>query len=147
MKVFEELPAPPVLVYLDWDAVAANSRPFLLYCDTSVDDIGATLEQEQKDCSFRPIVSISRTTLESEYNWTTLDLEVGSIVWSIERLRCYLWGTTFRIFSGNKAFESLAKVAVHNPRVQRWLEFLTAYRYTLEYRKGSANDSDDFPSR
>ena len=36
MKVFEELPAPPVLVYLDWDAVAANSRPFLLYCDASV---------------------------------------------------------------------------------------------------------------
>ena len=45
------------------------------------------------------------------------------------------------------ALESLAKVAEHNPRVQRWLEFLTAYHYTLEYCKGSANGNADFLSR
>ena len=32
-------------------------------------------------------------------------------------------------------------------RVQRWLEFLTASDYTLEYRQGSANGSTDFLSR
>ena len=42
--LLEELSAPPVLVYPDWDAVAENSRPFLLYCDASVDSFGATLE-------------------------------------------------------------------------------------------------------
>ena len=36
---------------------------------------------------------------------------------------------------------------LHNPRVQRWLEFLTVYHYTLEYRKGSANGYADFLSR
>ena len=35
----------------------------------------------------------------------------------------------------------------HNARVQRWLEFLTAFDYTLEYRKGSANGNADFLSR
>ena len=35
----------------------------------------------------------------------------------------------------------------HNARVQRWLEFLTAFDYTLEYRKGSANGNTDFLSR
>ena len=85
-----------------------------------------------------PIVFISRATVESERHWTPLDLEAGSIVWSIKRLQGYLWGTTFRMFSDHKALESFAKVAEHNPRVQRWLEFLTAYRDTLEYRKGSA---------
>ena len=60
----EELSAPPVLVS-DWDVVADNSRPFRLYCDASVDGFGATLEQEQKDGSIRPIVFISRATLES----------------------------------------------------------------------------------
>ena len=96
--LLEELSAPPVLVYPDWDAVADNSRPFLLYCNASVDGFGATLEQGQKDGSIRPIVFIS-----------------------IKRLRRFLWGTTVRIFSDNKALESLARVAEHNPRVQRWL--------------------------
>ena len=74
------LSAPPVLVYPDWDAVADNSRPFLLYCDASVDGLGATLEQEQKGGSIRPIVFISRANLESERHWTPLGLEAGSIV-------------------------------------------------------------------
>ena len=55
-----------------------------------------------------------------------------------------MWDTTFRIFSDYKALEILAKVAKRNPRVQRWLEFLTAYCYTLEYRKGSANGTPTF---
>ena len=58
-----------------------------------------------------------------------------------------MWDTTFRIFSDYKALEILAKVAKRNPRVQRWLEFLTACQYTLEYRKGSANSNADFLSR
>ena len=35
----------------------------------------------------------------------------------------------------------------HNARVQRWLEFLTAFGYTLEYRKRRANGNADFLSR
>ena len=34
----------------------------------------------------------------------------------------------------------------HSGRVQRWLEFVTALDYTLEYRKGSANGNADFLS-
>ena len=88
----KELSAPPVLVYPDWDTVPDNSRPFLLYCDASVDGFGATLEQEQKDGSIRHIVLISRATLESARHWTPFDLEAGSIVCSIKHLRgCLLY--------------------------------------------------------
>ena len=34
-----------------------------------------------------------------------------------------------------------------NARIQRWLEFLTVFDYTLEYRNRSANDNADFLSR
>ena len=145
--LLEELSAPPVLVYPDWDAVADISHLFLLYYDASVDGFGANLEQEKKDASIRPIPFISRATLESARHWTPFDLEAGSIVCSIKHLRGYLRGTTFRTFSDHKALGTIAEVAEHNPRVQRWLEFLTAYRYTLEYRKGSANGNADFLSR
>ena len=46
-----------------------------------------------------------------------------------------------------KELEIIGKVGAHNARVQRWLEFLTAFDCTLEYRKGSANGNADFLSR
>ena len=49
--------------------------------------------------------------------------------------------------SDHKARESIGKVGDHNARVQWGLEFLTAFDYTLEYHKGSANGNPDFPSR
>ena len=52
----------------------------------------------------------------------------------------------FRTFSDHKALESIGKVGAHNARVQRWLEFLTPFDYTLEYRKSSANGKADLPS-
>ena len=62
------LAAPPILVFPDRDAVIDTSRPFRLHCDASTAGLGATLEQEQPDGSIRPIVYISRATLDNEQN-------------------------------------------------------------------------------
>ena len=97
-EILTELAASPILIFLDWDAVADSSRPFQVYCDACIDRFVAALEQEQLDRSLRPIAYISHATLDSEKHWTPPDLEAGSIVWSIKRLRGYLWGTKFRIF-------------------------------------------------
>ena len=120
---------------------------FGVYCDASIDGFGATLEQEQPDGSLRPIAYVSRATLDSERRWTPLDLEAGSTVWAIKRLRRYLWGTKFRIFLDRQARKTIEKVGDHNARVQRWLEYLTAFDYTPECPKGSANGNADFLSR
>ena len=82
-----KLAAPPILVFPDWDAVIDTSRPFRLHCDASTAGPGATLGQEQPDGSIRPIVYISRATLDNEQNWTPMGLEAGCVVWSIRRLR------------------------------------------------------------
>ena len=59
----------------------------------------------------------------------------------------YLWGTKFRILSDNMTLKSIGNAGNHNARVQRWLEVLTAFCYTLEYRKRRANGNADFLSR
>ncbi|CAB1103025.1 unnamed protein product [Ectocarpus sp. CCAP 1310/34] len=141
-----KLTEPPVLAFPDWDAVADGSRPLRLCCDACVDGFGEALEQEQADGFVRPILFVSRATLESERNWTVLDLEAGRIVWAIKRLRGYFWSTHFLIYSDRKALESIVKVGEHNARVQRWLEFLSSFNYTLVYRKGTANANADFVS-
>ena len=106
-----------------------------------------TLEQQQEDGSVRPITFLSRVTLQNERNWTVLELEAGAIVWAIKRLRPNFFSMPFVIYSDHQALESLGKVGEHHPRVQRWLEFLNAYQFTLEYRKGSGNGSAGFLSR
>ena len=76
-----------------------------------------------------------------------LELEGGSIVWAIKRIRGYLWGKKFHIFSDHKALEYVGKVVDHNARVPWWFEFPTACDYTREHRKGSANGKADRLSR
>ena len=66
--LLEELAAPPILVFPDWDAVTDKSRPFRLHCDASTAGFRVTFEQEQCDGSIRPIVCISRATLANEQN-------------------------------------------------------------------------------
>ena len=96
--ILPEPATPPILVFPYWDDVADGSRPFHVYCDALIDGFSAALEREQEDDSIKPIVYISRATLDSERHWTPLDLEAGSIVWALKRFGGYLWGTKFRIF-------------------------------------------------
>ena len=142
-----ELAAPPILVFPDWDAVIDTSRPFRLHCDASTAGLGATLEQEQPDGSIRPIVYISRATLDNEQNWTPTELEAGCVVWSIRRLRRYLFGVYFLIFTDHQCLQQICKIGETKPRIQRWMEFLSAYNFRLSYRRGQENANADFLSR
>ena len=115
--LLEELTAPPILVFPDWDAVIDKSRPFRLHFDASTDGLGATLEQEQPDGSIRPIVYISRATLSNERNWTPMELEAGWVVWSIRRLRRYLFSVFFLIFTDHECLQQISKIGKIKSRI------------------------------
>ena len=142
-----EFVAPPILVFPDWDAVIDTSRPFRLHCDASTAGLGATLEREQPDVSIRPIVYTSRATLDNEQNWTPMELEAGCVVWSIRRLIRYLFGVYFLVFTDHQCLQQICKIGETKPRIQRWMEFLSAYNFRLSYRRGQKNANADFLSR
>ena len=142
-----ELAAPPILVFPDWDAVIDTSRPFRLHCGASAAGLGATLEQEQPDGYIRPIVYISRATLDNEQNWTPMELEAGCVIWSIRRLRRCLFGVYFLVFTDHQCLQQICKIGETKPRIQRWMEFLSAYNFRLSYRRGQENANADFLSR
>ena len=119
--LLEELAAPPMLVFSDWDAVIDKPRPLRLQCDASTDVLRATLEQEQLDGSIRPTVYISRATLSNERNWTPMELEAGCVVWSIRRLRRYLFSVFFLIFTHLECLQQISKIGESKPRIQRWM--------------------------
>ena len=119
----------------------------VLHCDASTAGLGATLEQEQPDGSIRPIVYITRVTLDNEQNWTPMELEAGCVVWSIRRLRRYLFGVYFLVFTDHPCLQQICKIGETKPRIQRWMEFLSAYNFRLSYRRGQDNANADFLSR
>ena len=141
-----KLATPPILVFPDWDAFVDTSRPFRLHCDASTAGLGATLGQEQPDGSIRPIDFISRATLDNEQNWTPMELEAGCVVWGIRRLRRYLFGVYFLVFTDHQCLQQICKIGESKPRIQRWMEFLSAYKFRLSYRRGQENANADFLS-
>ena len=79
-----ELAAPSILVFSDSETLIAKSRTFCLHWDASTDGREATLEQEQPDGPIRPIVYISRGTLDNEQDWTPVELKARCVAWSIQ---------------------------------------------------------------
>ena len=65
-----------------------------------------------------------------------MELEAGCIVWSIRRLRRYLFGVPFRVFTDHECLQQIRNIGETKPRIQRWMEFLSAYNFNLSYRRG-----------
>lgn len=114
-EILAKCTTPPILVFLDWDVVADDSRPFHVYCEACTDSYGAAHRLYQP------------RYLDSEGHWAPLDLEAGIIDWVIELFQGYLWNTKSHTLFDHKALESMGKVGDHNARVQRWLEYLTVF--------------------
>ena len=136
-----------VRVFPDRDAVIDKSRPFRLHCDASTDGLRSTLEQEPLDSYIRPIVDISRATLTNKRNWTPMELEVKCVVWSIRCLCRSLFSGFFLIYTDHECLQQISKICEHKSRIQRGVEFLSAYNFRLSYRRVRENANADFLSR
>ena len=75
------------------------------------------------------------------------ELEAGCVVWGIRRLRRYLFGVYFLVFTNHQCLQQICKIGETKPRIQRWMEFLSAYNFRLSYRRGQDNANADFLSR
>lgn len=96
--------------------------------NAGVNGFGAPLEQEQPGGSVRPILCVSGAIiLESERDWTPLDLEQASMVWSIYLTSSRVFGVDKKfgfcffadrlVFVDHKDLQTIGKVGEHNPRV------------------------------
>ena len=76
-----------------------------------------------------------------------MELKAGCVVWGIRRLRRYLFGVYFLVFIDHQCLQQICKIGETKPRIQRWMEFLSAYNFRLSYRRGQDNANADFLSR
>ncbi|GJR18386.1 putative reverse transcriptase domain-containing protein [Tanacetum coccineum] len=101
-------------------ALPEGSEDFVVYCDASHKGLGAVLMQREKVIAYA-----SRQLKVHEKNYTTHDLELGSVVFALKIWRHYLYGTRCTVFTDHKSLQHILDQKELNMRQRRWLELLS----------------------
>ncbi|GJV13685.1 putative reverse transcriptase domain-containing protein [Tanacetum coccineum] len=123
-------------------ALPEGSEDFVVYCDASHKGLGAVLMQREKVIAYA-----SRQLKVHEKNYTTHDLELGSVVFALKIWRHYLYGTRCTVFTDHKSLQHILDQKELNMRQRRWLELLSDYDCDIRYHLGKANVVADALSR
>ncbi|GJX25592.1 putative reverse transcriptase domain-containing protein [Tanacetum coccineum] len=92
-------------------------------------------------------MKIMRRLKIHEKNYTTHDLELGAVVFSLKLWRHYLYGTKCTVFTDHKSLQHILNQKELNMRQRRWLELLSDYDCEIRYHPGKANVVADALSR
>ena len=136
----EALIKAPILQAPDWN------QPFELMCDASNCAMGVVLGQRRDN---KPIVIYyaSKTLVDAQLNYTTIEKELLSIVFALEKFRSYLLGSKVIVFSDHSALKYLLKKKEAKPRLIRWILLLQEFDLEIRDKKGCENVVADHLSR
>ncbi|GJQ93583.1 putative reverse transcriptase domain-containing protein [Tanacetum coccineum] len=115
-------------------ALPEGSENFVVYYGASHKGLGIVLMQREKVTAYA-----SRQLKVHEKNYTTHDLELGSVVFALKRWRHYLHGTKCVVFTDHKSLQHILDQKELNMRQRCWLELLSDYDCKIRYHPGKAN--------
>nr|GEZ08826.1 hypothetical protein [Tanacetum cinerariifolium] len=99
-----------------------GSEDFMVYCDASHKGVGAALMQREKAIAYA-----SRQLKIHEKNYTTHDLELGSVVFALKIWRHYLYITKCTVFKDHKSLQHILDQKELNMRQCCWLDLHSDY--------------------
>nr|GEZ02544.1 putative reverse transcriptase domain-containing protein [Tanacetum cinerariifolium] len=123
-------------------ALPEGTKDFMMYCDASFKGYEAVLMQREKVIAYA-----SRQLKVYEENYTTHDLELGAVVFTLILWRRYLYGTKRVVFTDHKSLQYILNQKELNLRQRRWIELLSDYDCAIWYHPGKANVVADALSR
>nr|GEX96409.1 putative reverse transcriptase domain-containing protein [Tanacetum cinerariifolium] len=132
----QKLCSAPILTLLE------GTENFIVYCDASLKVYGAVLMQREKVIAYA-----SRQLKKHEENYTTLDLELGAVVFALRFWRHYLFGTKYTMYTDHKSLQYILDQKELNMRQRRWIELLSDYDCEIRYHPGKGNVVADVLSR
>ena len=139
-KLKQALSSSPILHLPDF------SKTFYLRTDASDVGVAGCLFQNDKEQLF-PVEFISKKLNKAEQRYSVTERECLALVWSIQKLQPYLYGTHFILETDHAALQYMNRAKLENARVMRWALLLQQYRFTIKAIKGSENFGADFFSR
>ena len=132
--------SPPILAHFKPEC------PIILYTDASGYAIAAILSQIQDKKEV--VISYNSKSLdERQQNFCVTEREALAIVWGIQKLRPYLYGSAFVIRTDHCPLCSLMTIKNPNGRCIRWGLALQDYDFTIEYKSGATHRNVDCLSR
>ena len=116
------------------------TKPTTLEVDSSTKGLGAAILQDGQ-----PVAFASKALNSAQ----SIDQEMLVVVFGINRFHTYLYGRPFRVITDHKPLEIIAKKPLLRapPRLQRMLQKIQGYDFTIEYRQGRTMTLADTLSR
>ncbi|GKD77351.1 putative reverse transcriptase domain-containing protein, partial [Tanacetum coccineum] len=115
---------------------------FVVFCDALNQGLGCVLMQRGK------VISYALRQLKiHEKNYTTHDLELGALVFTLKTRRHYLYGTKCVIYTDHKSLQHIFDQKELNMHQRRWIELFNDYECEIRYHPGKANVVADALSR
>ena len=145
-KVKEILTSTPVLNLFD-----VKKETILLTDASNLYGLGYALVQiDPKDPKkkFNLIRCGSRSVSDTESRYAPIELEALAIEWAIRRSKIYLLGSNFKVQTDHKPLVGIFnRRDTENLRLQRIMEKVDNYTFTVEYVKGKTHYIADALSR
>lgn len=128
----------PVLQFFD------TTKPVVIQCDASKDGLGTCLLQENL-----PVAYASRSLTSAEKNYSQIEKELLSIVFSCEKFSHYIYGRPTVVHSDHKPLEMITQkdISKASPRLQRMLLRLQKYDLVIKHKPGKEMHIADALSR
>ncbi|GKE13159.1 putative reverse transcriptase domain-containing protein, partial [Tanacetum coccineum] len=123
-------------------ALPDGPKDFVEYCDASEIGLGCVLMQRSKVIAYA-----SKQLKIYEKNYTTQDLELGAVVFSLKIWRHYMYGTKSVIYTDHKSLQHIFSQKKLNKQQRRWIELFSDYYCEIRYHPCKANVVADDLSR
>ncbi|GJS60904.1 putative reverse transcriptase domain-containing protein [Tanacetum coccineum] len=124
----EKLCSAPIL------ALPKGAENFIVYCDASHKGLGIVLMQNEK------VIAYALRQLKiHEKNYTTHDMELGAVVFTLKIWRHYLYVTKCTMFTDHKSLQHIMDQKELNMRQCYWLHLLSDYDCKIQYHPRKAN--------
>ncbi|MBW0560638.1 hypothetical protein O181_100353 [Austropuccinia psidii MF-1] len=145
-KITYALNNAPLLLIPDW------KLPFKLYINACGEGLGAALHQVQivNDKPIEgPICCISRQIKPTEARYGARQIECLCLVWALEKLHYYIYGSVFEVITDCNAVKSLLNMKNPNRHILRWKIAIKEYRgnMTIVHKAGNIHKNADGLSR
>jgi transposase InsO family protein len=122
-------------------------NPYHLYTDACDYAVGGILVQVDDTGLERVVQYISHQLSPTQRRWATIEKEAYAVVYALTKLRTYLYGAEFVVYTDQKPLKSLFTKEMVNTKIQRWAVLLAEYGAKIEYRRGKNNIRADMLSR
>ena len=133
------LTSTDVMAYFD------PSKETALVTDASPSGLSAVLMQSTPGMKDRRVVAYaSRALTDVERRYSQTEREALAVVWAIEKLHLYLFGSHFKLLTDCKAIELIFNNPKSKPpaRIECWNLRLQGYDFEVQHTKGNENPSD-----